>query len=433
MFITRKNRGRRVDKTGWRGRIAGLYASGEAGLERQLARYDRLVETHRGMFAPSTAGLFNVPGRTELIGNHTDHNRGRVLAAAVNLDSIAAASAAAAGRITVVSAGYERPFVVDLDQLHPQKSEAGTTTALIRGIAAGLVRHDRRVGGFDATIQSDVLPGSGLSSSASIEVLIGTIFNHLFNRGKIGALEMAKVARFSENEYFGKPCGLMDQVACACGGILHIDFRDPDSPAIEKLAGDLAPRGCVLAVVNTGAGHVDLTVDYAAVPAEMKQAAAALGKSYLADSSMAELILHEREVREKSSDRAFLRAFHFFREHERVALSVQALKDKNVARFLELLGDSGRSSFCFLQNITPPGDGRFQPLALALALSEHFIAQCGQGACRVHGGGFAGTILAVIRAADFPGYRRMMEAVFGPGSVIELLIRDQGALFLGEA
>jgi galactokinase len=412
-------------------RIAGLYAPGKAGRERQLARYDSLVEKHKNMFAPPVVGLFNVPGRTELIGNHTDHNRGRVLAAAVNLDSIAAASVSASGRITVFSAGYERPFVVDLDRLEAQKSEAGTTTALIRGIAAGLARNGRRVGGFNATIQSNVLPGSGLSSSASIEVLIGTIFNHLFNRGEIGALEIAKVSRFSENDYFGKPCGLMDQVACAFGGILHIDFRDPDSPAIEKLAEDLAPHGCVFAVVNTGAGHVDLTADYAAVPVEMKKAAAALGKSYLGESSMAELILHARDICEKSSDRAFLRAFHFFRENERVALSVQALKEKKIIRFLELLDDSGRSSFCYLQNVYRP-DERFQPLALALALSENFIAQCGQGACRVHGGGFAGTILAVIRAADFPGYRKMMEAVFGPGSVIELLIRDQGALFLGE-
>jgi galactokinase len=431
MFITRSSRGRRVARTELASRIAGLYAPGKAGRERQLARYDSLVEKHKNMFAPPVVGLFNVPGRTELIGNHTDHNRGRVLAAAVNLDSIAAASVSASGRITVFSAGYERPFVVDLDRLEAQKSEAGTTTALIRGIAAGLARNGRRVGGFNATIQSDVLPGSGLSSSASIEVLIGTIFNHLFNRGEIGALEIAKVSRFSENDYFGKPCGLMDQVACAFGGILHIDFRDPDSPAIEKLAEDLAPHGCVFAVVNTGAGHVDLTADYAAVPVEMKKAAAALGKSYLGESSMAELILHVRDVREKSSDRAFLRAFHFFRENERVALSVQALKEKKIIRFLELLDDSGRSSFCYLQNVYRP-DERFQPLALALALSENFIAQCGQGACRVHGGGFAGTILAVIRAADFPGYRKMMEAVFGPGSVIELLIRDQGALFLGE-
>jgi galactokinase len=420
-------------RTGWRSRIAGLYAPGKAGQERQLARYDSLVETHREMFAPPAVGLFNVPGRTELVGNHTDHNRGRVLAAAVNLDSIAAASAAAGGRITVVSAGYERPFVVDLDRLEPQKSEAGATTALIRGIAAGLVRNGRHVGGFNATVQSDVLPGSGLSSSASIEVLIGTIFNHLFNRGEIGALEIAMASRFSENDYFGKPCGLMDQVACAFGGILHIDFHDPDSPAIERLAGDSAPHGCVFAIVNTGAGHVDLTADYAAVPAEMKRAAAALGKSYLGESSMAELILHARDVRAKSNDRAFLRAFHFFRENERVALSVRALKEKNIARFLELLDDSGRSSFCYLQNVHRPGDESSQPLALALALSENFIAQCGQGACRVHGGGFAGTILAVIRAADYPGYRKMMEAVFGPGSVIELQIRDQGALFLGEA
>jgi galactokinase len=431
MFITRSSRGRRVARTGLASRIAGLYAPGKAGRERQLARYDSLVEKHKNMFAPPVVGLFNVPGRTELIGNHTDHNRGRVLAAAVNLDSIAAASVSASGRITVFSAGYERPFVVDLDRLEAQKSEAGTTTALIRGIAAGLARNGRRVGGFNATIQSNVLPGSGLSSSASIEVLIGTIFNHLFNRGEIGALEIAKVSRFSENDYFGKPCGLMDQVACAFGGILHIDFRDPDSPAIEKLAEDLAPHGCVFAVVNTGAGHVDLTADYAAVPVEMKKAAAALGKSYLGESSMAELILHARDICEKSSDRAFLRAFHFFRENERVALSVQALKEKKIIRFLELLDDSGRSSFCYLQNVYRP-DERFQPLALALALSENFIAQCGQGACRVHGGGFAGTILAVIRAADFPGYRKMMEAVFGPGSVIELLIRDQGALFLGE-
>jgi galactokinase len=413
-------------------RIAGLYAGGKASQGKQLVRYDSLVEKHRAMFARPRVSLFNVPGRTELIGNHTDHNRGRVLAAAVDLDSIAAASAAATARITVHSAGYDHPFVVDLNRLEPQKKEAGTTTALIRGIACKLVRDGRRIGGFNASIHSAVLPGSGLSSSASIEVLIGTIFNHLFNRGKIGPLEIATASRFSENHYFGKPCGLMDQIACACGGILHIDFRDPDSPTIEKIAGDFARHGYALAVVNTGASHTDLTAEYASVPAEMKKVAGALGKSYLGESSMEELILHVHDVRAGSADRAFLRAFHFFRENERVAMSVQALKGKKFARFLSLLNDSGRSSFCYLQNVYRCGDANSQPLALALALSENFIGPGGKGACRIHGGGFAGTILVLIPSADFAGYRKMMEAVFGPGSVVELRIREQGALFLGE-
>jgi galactokinase len=421
-----------VDRTGLKNRVVRLYPGGKANQEKQLARYENLVEKHREMFGQPKMSLFNVPGRTELIGNHTDHNRGRVLTAAVNLDSIAAASASATDRITVFSAGYANPFVVDLDRLEPQKNEAGTTTALIRGIASKLVRDGRRIGGFNATIHSAVLPGSGLSSSASIEVLIGTIFNYLFNRGKIEPLEIAMASKFSENQYFEKPCGLMDQVACAFGGILHIDFRDPDSPAIEKLEEDFARHGYALAVVNTGAGHADLTADYASVPAEMKKVAGALGKSYLRESSMEELIFHVHAVREKSADRAFLRAFHFFRENERVALSVQALREKKFTRFLSLLNGSGRSSFCYLQNVYQSGEARSQPLALALALSENFIDQCGKGACRIHGGGFAGTILAVIHAANFSDYVKMMERTFGSGSVSELKIRRDGALFLGD-
>jgi galactokinase len=384
------------------------------------------------MFAPRRVSLFSVPGRAELVGNHTDHNRGRVLAAAVSLDSIAAASVSGSERVTVFSAGYERPFRVDLRRLEPRKGEAGTTAALIRGIACKLARNGRRIGGFDATIQSDVLPGSGLSSSASIEILVGTIFNHLFNQGRIGPLEMAMVSRFSENEFFKKPCGLMDQVACAFGGILHIDFRDPDSPAIEKLHGDFARHGYTLAIVNSGASHLDLTADYASIPVEMKKTARVLNREYLGDSSLAALLLNVRAVRKKCADRAFLRAFHFFHENERVALSVQALRENRFDRFLSLLNESGRSSFCYLQNVYQPGNTKSQPLALALALTENFIRSRGRGACRVHGGGFAGTILAVLPAAVFSAYRNMMETVFGPGSVVELKVRDQGALFLGE-
>jgi galactokinase len=277
------------------------------------------------------------------------------------------------------------------------------------------------------------LPGSGLSSSASIEVLLGTIFNHLFNRGLIAPLEIAKISRFSENNYFKKPCGLMDQIACACGGILSIDFQDPDSPSIEKLSVDFGHFGYTLAVVHTGTGHADLTPDYAAIPTEMKKVAQALGKPYLRESSLAELILHAGSVRPRPGDRAFLRAFHFFREDERVALSVRALKEKKFARFLSLLNESRRSSFCYLQNVYRPAAPSLQPLALALALSEYFIDQCGRGACRIHGGGFAGTILALIPDGHFADYKKLLESAFGSGSVIKLEIRRPGAVFLGEA
>ncbi len=400
---------------------------------KQFSRHVDLANKHKKTFAKQRVSLFNVPGRTELIGNHTDHNRGRVLAAAVNLDSVAAASLSASGRITIFSEGYDQPFVVGLDRLEPQKNEEGTTTALIRGIAGKMIQDGYRIGGFDATVQSAVLPGSGLSSSASIEVLLGTIFNHLFNHGKIEPLEIAKISKFSENNFFNKPCGLMDQIACAFGGILAIDFQDSDSPAIEKLAGDFDRYGYALAVVHTGTGHADLNADYAAIPAEMKKVARALGKSCLRESSLESLVFQARKVRDKCADRAFLRAFHFFRENERVELSVRALKEKKFARFLSLVNESRRSSFCYLQNVYRPADPLFQPLALALALSEYFIDQCGRGACRIHGGGFAGTILSLIHDGNFADYAKMMEAVFGPGSVIRLRIRPHGALFLGEA
>lgn len=413
--------------------ILTLYAGENNHCEKQFSRYGGLVKRHKKIFARGKVSLFNVPGRAELIGNHTDHNRGHVLAAAVSLDAIAAASLSDTSKITVFSEGYDRPFLVDLKHLEPHKNETGTTTALIRGIACELVRHGRRVGGFNATIQSNVLPGSGLSSSATIEVLIGTIFNHLFNQGRIEPIEIAKISKFSENEYFKKPCGLMDQVACAFGGILHIDFQDPDAPIVEKLAGDFSRHGYAVTVVNAGTVHVDLTADYAAVPAEMKKVARALGGTYLRESSLEALLIHAPAVRKKCADRAFLRAFHFFRENERVASSVRALKEKNFSRFLSLLNDSGHSSFCYLQNACRPGDTKFQPLALALALTENFINLCGRGACRIHGGGFAGTILAIVPVADFPDYRDMMEIIFGSGSVIELKIRRRGAIYMGDA
>jgi galactokinase len=413
-------------------KVFSLAAGSREREETQFMRYEALVAKHKKEFAPMRVSLFNAPGRAELIGNHTDHNQGRVLAAAVNLDSIAAASPSATDRVSVFSAGYDRPFLVDLGRLAAKRSEEGTTTALIRGIACRLARNGRRIGGFNATLQSDVLPGSGLSSSASVEVLIATIFNHLFNQGRIDPLEIAQIARFSENRFFKKPCGLMDQIACSFGGILHIDFQNPGTPVIERLTGDFSRFGYALAVVKTGSAHADLTAHYAAIPVEMKKVARALGKSCLRESSLRELLLHSRFVRGKCTDRAFLRAFHFFRENERVAWSVQALKEKKFARFLALLNDSGRSSFCYLQNVFRPGDAGFQPLALALALTESFIARRGKGACRVHGGGFAGTILAVVPNADFAEYARMMETIFGSGSVVELKIRNRGALFLGE-
>ncbi len=406
--------------------FAALYGCDAAGVQGQAARYTAAADRFDTLFGERREiALFSAPGRTEIGGNHTDHQRGRVLAAAVNLDVIAVASANRDNVIRIKSEGYEMD-VADLAHLAPQAAEQGKSAALIRGIAARFAALGYRIGGFDAYTTSDVLSGSGLSSSAAFEVLVGTILNHLYNGGEISAPVIAQIGQYAENEYFGKPCGLMDQTASAVGGFVAIDFANPDSPVIEQIPYDLASSGYALCIVNTGGNHASLTPDYAAIPAEMLEVAAQFGKQYLRDVPQQEFYEKIASLRGAVSDRAILRALHFFADNKRALQQAKALQGGNFAEFLELVQASGRSSWQYLQNVYAPSVPREQGLSLALALTAQILSQ--QGAWRVHGGGFAGTIQAFVPNALLDGYRREMERVFGEDTCHILSVRPMGGI-----
>jgi galactokinase len=387
---------------------------------------------------PETSGdirLFTAPGRTELGGNHTDHNRGKVLAASVQLDAAAAAVKRNDGLVILRTAGYP-DAVVDIGNLSPDPAEGGSTEALIRGIAAEFASRGLSPRGFTAVSDSTVIPGSGLSSSAAVEILIAKIFDQLYAGGELSALEIAKMGQKAENAYFGKPCGLMDQIACASGGAVAIDFQDLTTPRIAKIPVDLTALGYVLCVVDTRGSHADLTEDYAAIPAEMKAVAAFFGKKDLREVSRAAVVDKAPELRKALGDRAIMRALHFFSENSRVDEMREVLEkidgsldlpetQRSLGRYLSLVNESGDSSAQLLQNNYSPRNSREQGISLALALTKSFLGR--QGACRVHGGGFAGTIQAYLPANYLPGYREEMERVFGPGAVNVLSIRPIGA------
>jgi galactokinase len=410
-------------------------------------------EAFPGSRFPETRGdirFFTAAGRTELGGNHTDHNRGKVLAASVQLDALAAAAPREDGKVLFRSTGFP-DAAIDLGGLSAREEERGTTEALIRGVAAGFHRRGIPVRGWTANGGSTVFPGSGLSSSAALEVLVGKIFDGLYNGGALPALELAKIAQEAENRYYGKPSGLMDQAASASGGAAAIDFGG-DEPLLTRLDFDPGRAGYALCVVNTGGNHADLTADYGAIPEEMRSVAAFLGGKSLREAGREQLDAalgdppRARLLRERCGDRALLRALHFFDENERVDLMRGALEGMAAASggpavtetfgvFLGLVEESGASSWELLQNIAPPGNPREQGIALALALSRRFAARRGRGpggkapgriVSRVHGGGFAGTIQAYVPREDLEGYRKALEGVFGPGALTELRVRSVG-------
>ncbi len=412
--------------------LAELYGTGKDTVARQKERYETLIRNFREAFGADEISLYSTPGRSEIGGNHTDHNRGRVLAAAVNLDALAAASPSGDDTIILFSSGYKKPITLNLRSLSPIKKERGTSAALIRGIAFRLRELGYQAGGFRAWVDSEVMVGSGLSSSASFEVLVGTIFNHLFNNGRIKPLELAKAGQLAENGYFGKPCGLMDQTTCAVGGIVTIDFKDAENPLVKRVDFDITKQGYRLLVVDTGGDHADLTEDYAAIPREMRAVAKALGGREMRDVAAFDLLANLPDLRMQTGDRAVLRAIHFLQENERVEKQVRALQRKDFTSFLALVRESGESSYKWLQNCYPAADPSEQGVALALALSENFIKESGEGACRVHGGGFAGTIQVFLPEKQVRSYSTLMESVFGAGSVRSLSIRQKGSIRLGD-
>lgn len=401
---------------------------GSAALETQKARYLHAVEEFEKLYgADREAALYSVAGRSELSGNHTDHNHGCVIAASIDLDIIAVASPSAGSVIRVKSEGFPED-VVDFGVYNaPNPARYEKSDSLIAGMVAGFLKEGLAVGGFDAYTTSNVLKGSGISSSAAFEDMIGNILNYVYNDGKVSNVEIAKLAQYAESRFFGKPCGLMDQMACAVGGIIAIDFRDPSAPVIEQTDFDLSAAGYNLCIVNTGGNHADLTGDYASVPAEMKSVAAYFGKEVLRDTDENAVLAAIPALREKVGDRAILRALHFFAENRRVAAQKAALKAGDLDTFLANVIASGRSSFCYLQNVYTTKNVSEQGLSLALCLAERVLSGK-RAAWRVHGGGFAGTIQAFVPTEDVAEFRAVMDAAFGEGRCMVLRVRPEGAL-----
>ena len=376
-------------------------------------------------FGSAPERYFSAPGRTEIGGNHTDHQRGRVLAAAVDLDTLAAVRRNGTGTIRILSEGYPMS-VVELDKLEPQEGEINSTPALIRGVAARFVQLGCKVEGFDAYCTSTVLPGSGLSSSAAYEVLIGTIINHLFFDGRVSQTEIAQIGQYAENVFFGKPCGLMDQTASAVGNLVSIDFFEKEHPVITPVNFDFASCGHALCIIDTRASHADLTDEYAAIPMEIKQVCAHFGCQVLTQIDEEAFYAAIPALRLECGDRAVLRCIHFYQDNARVPKQVAALENGDFDAFLKLVSESGRSSWMYLQNVIPAGYKEHQDVAVSLALCEHYLQ--GRGAYRVHGGGFAGTVQAFVPFDLLPEFRAGIDAALGQGACHVLSIRPQGGV-----
>lgn len=402
------------------GRFARLYADIPAARKRFL----HLTELYRAQFgAGQDLRFFSAPGRTEVCGNHTDHNHGKVIAAAINLDAVACAEKTENGIISVKSENYPGDFI-DIGILTPQAQERDKSAALVRGVAARFKQLGYKIGGLNAVTVNNVLKGSGMSSSASYEVLVGTLLNYLYNDGAISPVTIAEVAQYAENEFFGKPCGLMDQMACSVGGFVEIDFEKTGAPVITPLQFDFASCGHSLCITDTRADHADLTDEYAAIRREMEAVAGFFGKSCLRETDEKDVMDHIGALRDKLGERPVLRAIHFYNENRRVEAEAKALKAGDFETFKALTIASGLSSYTYNQNVFAASQPQSQPVALALAVSETVLA--GRGAWRVHGGGFAGTIQAFVPNDLLETYKSKMEAVFGEGACYVLSIRPFG-------
>lgn len=406
-----------------------LYGFDDSVLKEQASRYSGLMAEFQKSYGTDDVELFSSPGRTEIGGNHTDHNYGRVLAGAVNLDMIAVAAKNATNTIRIKSAGYPE-FQVDLSELAIDESQFYTSSALVKGICARMKQLGYEIGGFDACIDGRVPKGSGLSSSASFEVLVGAIINHLFNDGKMSAVENGIIGQWSENNYFGKPCGLMDQTACSVGGLITIDFKDPAKPIVKEVDFDFVSTGFALVITDVGGGHDDAAsqAEYASLPTEMKAVAAVLGAKVLREVTLEQIVDKIPEIRKITGDRAILRAYHFQGDNQRVVDQVAALENNDFQSFLKMVVESGYSSYMYNQNIFDVVHKDDQVVSLALALSEMVLK--GKGAWRVHGGGFGGTIQAFVPQDLLDKYVETLEHVYGIGSCHKLFIRAKGSIKL---
>ncbi|MBR5451525.1 MAG: galactokinase [Clostridia bacterium] len=408
------------------GKYDKVFSSLYPDLEKAKQRYIDAVTEFENIYGENReVRLFSAPGRTEIGGNHTDHQHGCVIAGAVNLDVIAVVSENGTNNICIKSKGYDED-VISLDDLEVNQKEYGKASALIRGTVASFVKKGCEVKGFDAYTTSDVLKGSGMSSSAAFEVLVGTIVNAMYFGGKESAVSIAKMAQYAENVYFGKPCGLMDQTASSVGGFIAIDFNDPSVPVVEKIDFDLKENGYCLCIVDVGGDHADLTDDYADITVEMKNVARVFGKEFLRDVSIPEFYKNIAKAREAAGDRGVLRAMHFFADNERVGLEKKALLNKDTNTFLKYVNESGNSSDSLLQNLYSSKAPKNQPISLALAIAKSILKD--DGACRVHGGGFAGTIQAFVPLSLADEFGTEMSKVFGQNSCHFLSIRSAGGI-----
>ena len=403
-----------------------LYSDVERAKNRFITAINEFTKTYG---SEKDISLFSVPGRSEIIGNHTDHNRGKVMAGAIDRDIIAVAARNDEGAIRFRSEGYSEDRILLSDVKSTDNFRKFTSRALVAGMVHGFESRGYKVGGYDAYSSTEVLKGSGLSSSAAFEVMVGNILNHLYNNGEVDNKEIAKIAQYSENVYFGKPCGLMDQMACAVGGFVYIDFEDNANPVVEPVDFSLSRAGYSLCIVNTGGNHANLTPDYAAVPAEMKAVAKLFGRDVLRGLTEADILAKAPEIRKGAGDRALMRAIHYVRENGRVEGAKAALLSSNLDSFFSIIRESGRSSFEYLQNVYTNQNVSEQGISLALCVTDGALSGKG-GAFRVHGGGFAGTIQAFVKKDDLAEYAKTMDSVFGEGAAMPLNIRPLGAVKL---
>jgi galactokinase len=407
-----------------------LYGKEENLIQSQVGRYKGIVEQFQTVFGAQDFQLFSSPGRSEIGGNHTDHNHGKVLTASINLDSVAAAAKTGDGKIRLFSKEYREMFEIDLNDLGLKTGEKGTT-ALIKGMAVRFKELGRQIGGFNAYVTSDVKEGSGLSSSASVEMLIGWIVNYFNNDLKLEKLELAKIGKYAENVYWKKPSGLLDQMGCIHGGMIAIDFKDLNNPVVEQVDFDFVGQNYSLLIVNTGSSHADLTDDYKSVFDEMKSVAEFLGGEVCRDASLEQVMAQMNLLRNKVGDRAVLRALHFYNENERVEGQVAALRRGDFAGFLELIQASGDSSWKLLQNCYSIAQPANQGIPVALAVTENYFRQKKiKGACRVHGGGFAGMTLVFMPNELIEDYQRFMDGIFEAGATTAINIRPYGTIHL---
>ena len=409
-------------------RLASLYCCAPAETASEAARYAAVLDGLEKTFGShAEAGLYSAPGRTEIGGNHTDHQHGRVLAGSVNIDMIAAAAPNDKNQLRVQSEGYDL-CVIDLNDLEARKEEENTTAALLRGECAAFTQRGAKLAGLDVYVSSNVPKGSGVSSSAAFEVLIGVILNDCFMTEKVSPIAIAQIGQWAENVYFGKPCGLMDQMASSVGNIITIDFASPAKPVVEPVAVDFSKAGLALCILDSGADHADLTDEYAAIPAECRAVAAVCGGEVLRDVPFETFLAKLPECRRQCGDRAVLRAFHVYADNDRVAKQVAALHDGDFGTFLCLVNESGCSSWEYLQNVIPAGYKEHQEVGVTIAAAKHLLGD--KGAVRVHGGGFAGTVQAFVPVEMLDEFKAGMEAILGEGRCHVLSIRPEGGAVL---